>query len=209
MNGILSRTAASVALAVFLSAGAAFGETTVSVTISGSVDELIPLLRRLKKMGIGTGAEEEVAEGTLRVRMHSVSPPLSQGEATKGAAPGGGMPALTLRDAVVLPAQARAGETVLVSLRLADPQGKVDTIGATLRGVKGVGFDLYDNGTRGDAKAGDGVWSFNLVVPESAAPGDHTVVLTAFDRNGAPVPVKDKAGKAVALTARVSFRVLR
>lgn len=200
MNTIVLRSMVLFPLVVFLSVGTVFADVSVSVTITGSVDELIPVLQELRKLGIGRDAVPANDEA-LRVQLHSVSPTGPSVAATV-------KPTLAFTDAAVFPARARAGETVLVTLRLSDPQGKVDTIGTALSGVDGPKFDLYDNGTRGDLVAGDGIWSYSLVIPGTAEAGDYAVVATAYDPNGTVVTVRDDEGSPISLMGKAVFRVV-
>ena len=63
------RSALWVALVIAIWAGSSHGDLTVSVTISGPIDEILPLLEQLKDMGVGAPSTDE----SLRVELRSVA----------------------------------------------------------------------------------------------------------------------------------------
>lgn len=59
---------------------------------------------------------------------------------------------------------------LLIAVHADDPNGKADVLAAYFQvknnetGVWGQSYDCYDNGTNGDVKAGDGVFSRGLLI---------------------------------------------
>lgn len=174
-------------------AGTAGAEVSVSITITGSIDELLPILEHLRGLGIGV-ASDAAEDDSLKLQVHSV---ISEEEA---ALPGGpaAKPQLGLRDLEVEPRAVKRGNPVLVTVKLSDPDHVVDTVAVTLGDAT---FDLYDDGTNGDSKALDDVWSRLLSVAETTDTGEQSLRAHAFDVHGDRVLVAGGDGKAAPLSA--------
>ena len=166
----------------------------MSVTISGPIDEILPLLEQLKDMGVGAPSTDE----SLRVELRSVAKAPEAAEPPK--------PPLALEALQADPPSVRVGEPVRLSVRVSDPAGVVDTVAATISGVAGS-VDLYDNGTHGDATVNDGVWSASVVTDAPLAPGEHTVAVSAFNAFGTVVMAPGADGKPVPLTCETKIAV--
>lgn len=104
---------------------AARAEVTVSITISGTVEELVPILQKLQELGLG-GAT--AAGDPLKLNVHSV---MTGTEA---------VPVVTappaIESAAVEPANAKAGEAVLVTAKIVDAGHAIDTVAATIGETK-------------------------------------------------------------------------
>ncbi len=96
---------------------------------------------------------------------------------------------------------------MLITVQVSDPDHKVDTLVATHGDPDTLGFDLYDNGTKGDVKAKDGVWSYALVVSAHGATERHSIVITAYDATGKPVMIEKAGARPIPLTATTSFTI--
>lgn len=182
----------------------ASAELKLSITITGTPEELIPLLEKLSEMGVGTGSEEESDE-PVRMEMHSVTGDEEAAAEEKGESdepPG-------LWGAAVTPAAPRPGEDVLVTLQVSDPSGQVDTIACVVEEGDGFLFDLYDNGTHGDEIAGDGVWSYLLTVPTRLDVDTYTINVTPYDRRGNEIAVESDDGSMETLSAEIALPVTR
>ena len=174
-------------------AGAASGQVSVSIKIEGDVEDLIPILKMLEDHVQSRGVEE----APLRIDLHSL---LSEAEVAPAA------PAFT--ELSVNPAQVPPGGSAVIQIRVADEGGAVDTVAAQLGEAGQLQFDLYDNGTHGDAQPNDGVWTYALDVPESAVPGRYTLTIKAYDENGDEVWVEADDGTRAALKAEAAFSVV-
>lgn len=194
---------ASVVAAV-LCMGSAVGEVTISVTISGSVDEILPILQQLTEMGVGRSTPMAEGEDAVRLHVYSMTSAEETGTAGEGQ-PSVPKPVLELTDASVTPSAAKAGDSVLITVRVSDPEGKVDTLAVTLGDQS---LDLYDNGSQGDQTANDGIWSRTVPLPADLAEGAHTLALTAFDVNGNAVAKETPSGPSV-LKAEVALTVTK
>lgn len=196
MRSIPSRVAVAIIVLGLACAVPAPAEVTVSVTISGTIDELIPILQKLKELGIEPGAAS--VEDALSVDLHSVSEsevPAPPPEPVK--------PPLSLAKLTVEPAEAVPGGAITVSAGVTDPDGVVDTVVATLHTQTALTYDLYDNGDKGDMAPKDGIWSFAIDVPEAAALGEYRVSAVAYDRNGNPINGPDGNPLSVETTFKV------
>jgi hypothetical protein len=191
-------------LSVFI-AGTAVAELRVSVTITGTIEEMLPVLQHLKDMGIGLGSEVEEDEAG-RLRVHSVITGAEGMEAESGV-PVPTKPVLGLREPVAEPAAVKRGGTVFVSVKVGDPDRVVDTIGATLGPDQNQSADLYDNGTHGDETPRDGVWSRVIKVDEALPLGRCPIVITAYDVNGEPVVASAEGGRVTPLVINTEVTV--
>ncbi|MCP4643586.1 MAG: hypothetical protein GY851_24270 [bacterium] len=191
-------TIALLALAFLVCAGTADAELKVSVSITGTIDELMPILQHLKDMGIGIDVTTEEVDA-LKVQLHSAVPGPDQPAPAPAQPAPPAPPKLGLSQLKVEPETPKLEGLMLVSVRLSDPNRVVDTVAATVGVYDELSTDLYDNGTHGDEKALDGVWSCALKVTDDLGSGDHDVKAMAFDRNGDPVMVADPDGTAVPL----------
>lgn len=189
MSASPCRFAVAFALAAFFLASHAFAEMSVSVTINGPIEEIVALLQHLKDLGIGQTSAP--GQGPYKVTITSVAttskepepPALPQPPAEPQPPP---KPSLALSDAKVEPAEAKPGASILVTVKVSDPDHLIDTIAATVDGMPGSA-ELYDNGTHGDAAAGDGVWSGAIALVPQTAPGEHAISIAAFNAGGNPV----------------------
>jgi hypothetical protein len=171
----------------------ASAQVEVSVTLSGTVEDMLPILQHLRDMGFGDAADIEVSGGDDAVRMsvHSVmtgeGEEASADEAVAEVVPEG----LALFDAKFQPASAKSGGTALLTVSVRDPENRVDTVAATFRDIPDGTLDLFDNGTQGDRKVGDGIWSRRVPVFPQLQAGQHVLEISAFDVNGQPIAEED------------------
>lgn len=218
--GIGARTTGRAALVcamaavVFLATGFAWGEMTVSVTITGPIDEIIPLLQHLRNLGVGVGASSGQPPA-LKVEMSSEAAAVPGGEPapapTEPSAPATPPPPpppppLALLNPVVDPPSVGPRGPFTVSVQVSDPDHVVDTVACKIDGIENT-FDLYDNGTHGDKAPNDGVWTCQIVSPVPLSKGEHAVALNAFNANGAAVTVPGKDGAQQPLTAQANVTV--
>lgn len=189
----MKTSGAVIAAVLFAWVSAAAGQVRVSVTIEGDVEELIQILEMLENRQKARSADE----APLRIDLHSL---LSEEEVAPAA------PVFT--ELGIEPARVQAGERALIRVRLEDEGGVVDTVAGQLGDAGLLQFDLYDNGTHGDAEAEDGVWTYALDVPESAVPGRYTLSVKAYDSNGDEVWVAAEDGTRAALKAETAFSVV-
>lgn len=110
----------------------------------------------------------------------------------------GGQP--QMRSAIITPAELWPGDTALITVHVADPEGVIHRVEGTVREDDRIRLRLYDDGTSGDEVAGDNIWSLAVDVPYEAAPGRFTLDFTAYRADGQPVPVRDASGEVTILT---------
>ncbi|MBI4556597.1 MAG: hypothetical protein HY706_03370 [Candidatus Hydrogenedentes bacterium] len=215
----------TIAIAAMCAAvGAAYADLTVSVNITGTIEELIPILQHLKDLGVGTGTAA-ASEDALKLNVHSIATgatteaaPAPAPEAAPAPEPVSAIPpeppkpALGLLNLKAEPAAPKPGDIVQLSVQVSDPDHKIDTVAVTVTGpegdAKGV-FDLYDNGTHGDATANDGLWSTNIgaLGPAARAGETYTLMVVAYDANGDPVMTAGEGGAIIPLKAEAGLTV--
>ncbi len=196
MKGVALRTVLACMLAGVLWSGMAVGDLSVSVTITGPLDEMVPLLQHLKDLGVGA------PHGSApKIEIQSVGTPVTP--APPEPPP---KPPLALSDAKSDPAIGKPGANMLLQVAVSDPDHVVDTLAATVEGVPSA-VEMYDNGSHGDAAAGDGVWTGTLTLAPEVTPGDHAVEIKAFGANGTPVMKKDEAGAEAPLACPFKITV--
>ena len=195
---------------VVMAAMSAAAEVTVSVTLTGPLDELLPILEHLREMGVGAAGTGDEA---LKLEMHSVATPEETPPAAVEPAPvepaAPPQPAgPSLAGFTAEPAVARASEKVWMSILVLNGVGIVDTVSATIEGTD-TQFELYDNGENADPVAGDGQWSAEIVLDPQLPAGQIPLNIVAFNANGQPVKVNDPAGQPTDLAATVVLEVAR
>lgn len=165
---------------------AASAQVTVSVTLSGSVEEMLPILQHLRDMGFGDAADIQVSGGddAIRMSVHSVMTGEGEDGASEAPEPAPLPEGLTLYDAQFEPVSAEPGQTVLLTVAVNDPEKRVDTVAATFRDLEDATLDLFDNGTQGDRTVGDGFWSRRVPVFPKMQAGQHVLEIMAYDVNG-------------------------
>jgi len=211
-NAVLTCIVALVPIGM-LHAGIAFGDMAVSVTISGPIEEIVPLLQHLKELGVGTASSG--AAGPAKVQITSVAtvstetpPPAQPAQPSPPAPPPPPppKPPLALLNVKAEPGTVKPGGDLLLAVQVSDPDHVVDTVAATIEGVAGS-TELYDNATHGDATAGDGIWSAAVTLSPDLTPGEHAVSAKAFNANGSPVTTKAENQPEAPLSAQTKITV--
>lgn len=199
------RALIGVLCAALLAPAFAAAELRFSLTIEGSPEEIMAVLRQLRRSGIGGNAEEAGGD-PLRLRVFSAT-----GDAVETPAPAGSAapePPVDLRAALVSPPGGPPGAPVLITVRVRDEEHRVDTVAAWIPAVS-LTADLHDNGQGGDVTAGDGIWSATLAVPDTLPDGAHEVTLTAYDANGDVIAFTGPEGVREPVTATTQLVVRR
>lgn len=105
--------------------------------------------------------------------------------------------------ASIQPDTLRPGDRALITVRVNDRFEVVDQVVAKVKEDPRLRLPLRDDGEGPDQRAGDNVWTTEVVVPFQAPPGDFTLIIEGYDANGRLVAVPSDAG-AVPLAAEVS-----
>ncbi len=184
-------------------------EVTVSLNLTGDANEIIQVLKLLQNEGFLKGSDD--AGPGLKMYMNSVTPMdlndvIKRKRPQKQPKPKQELAILKL---AAEPGSAKPGDTVLLTAQISDPDDKVDTVGAVISKVATegertsiLGADMYDNGTHGDRKPGDGIWSCSVLLPKNVPTGDIWVEIALYDDNGYTLKKKNEKGKDIDLTAR-------
>lgn len=90
-----------------------------------------------------------------------------------------------ISDLTVNPPAGGRGTKVEISLNIIDPQGKKDLdkfLYQIRDGKEMIRIRLYDDGTNGDKKANDNIYTGEMVVPDSAAEKTHHFSVFVYDK---------------------------
>lgn len=213
MPSRLLRHCLLVAALACLAAWPVRAELSVSVTLTGDLDEIIAVLQQLRAHSAAVRPDEDA--NPLRIQIQSIL----SGVAPDAAAPDAALedtaaeetqpappPALRLEEIRSEPETLIPGTAALLTVRVVDEAGVIDTLSARMSGTNAI-LDLYDNATHGDRVAGDGLWSAAFTVPEDLRPGSQSVSVVAYDATGAPVTVLAENGREMALAKRATLRI--
>ena len=95
----------------------------------------------------------------------------------------------------VVPAELHPGSTALVTVEVKDKNGIIHGITGVAKQVPSQQLKLRDDGQEGDVKAGDGIWSLAVNVPDKPElAGSFDLTFTAYRKDGVPVPVRGEDG---------------
>lgn len=111
----------------------------------------------------------------------------------------GGVP--EFKSGGVVPTELHPGNTALVTVEVKDKNGIIHGITGVAKEVPTERLKLRDDGQEGDVKAGDGIWSLAVTVPENLnLAGSFNLTFTAYRKDGVPVPVRGEDGAIHPLT---------
>lgn len=112
-----------------------------------------------------------------------------------------------LADPAIAPSELKAGDTAVISVRVADHHNIICRVEGVVREDPTVKLKLRDDGKAPDEKAGDGIWTIQVDAPFQAPAGQFNVDLTAYRADGSPVPIrKDGHKQPLAVTIPVTIR---
>jgi len=106
------------------------------------------------------------------------------------------------------PGQVDVGQTVLLTVTFGGPHVRVGTVFASVREVQDLFYELVNDGTNGDEKAGDNIWSYRVPVPLEAQAGTYHLDFTARDVDGNVIGMKgvDLPASGIAGSLAVTVR---
>ena len=96
---------------------------------------------------------------------------------------------LAVTDIALAPAEVNIGDVSVITVTFTGPKNVASVVGF-VREVEGYIFDLVNDGTNGDVKANDNIWTLGIPIPMEAAPGNYSLDITAKDVDGNPIPQK-------------------
>jgi hypothetical protein len=114
---------------------------------------------------------------------------------------------LEMSEPMADPAKVGAGAQSLISVKVADSEGVVASVTATVREAPDIIVDLNDKGEKGDKVAGDGVWSSAFDVPGGAPAGEYHWDFAALDAEGKAVTVTTEEAGEKPLAAEAPVEV--
>ncbi len=112
-----------------------------------------------------------------------------------------------LQNAMVSPPALRPGDRALITVELRDKTEIVSEVVAIVREDPRLKLPLVDDGTGPDAKADDGVWTTEVVVPFNAPSGEFTLDIRGYGADGEVIPVPNDQGNAVPLGAETQISI--
>ncbi len=97
---------------------------------------------------------------------------------------------LAVKEMAIEPAVINVGGRALILVTFVGPKKSVASVRATVYEAPEIYYDLRDDGTNGDEKANDNVWTAQVDVPYEAAPGLYQLDIEARDAEGNTIAVK-------------------
>lgn len=168
----------------------------VSLTVSGDIKEIQALLRFIEQQNAGGGGNDP-----LKVSVHSIAGGTGEPAAPK-------TPPVKIHPPQFSSEKLIPGQSTLVTVAVRDEEGEVDTLAIQIVGTN-LKTDLYDDGSHGDTKPNDGVWSVTLTPMEATPAGTYDVIVTGFGPHGRALTVETAAGEESPLEARTQVAVER
>lgn len=97
---------------------------------------------------------------------------------------------LAVKEMAIEPATISLGKRGLIKVTFVGPKKSVASVHATVYEAPEIFYDLSDDGTNGDEKADDNVWTARVDVPYEAQPGIYHLDIRARDAEGNTIAVK-------------------
>jgi hypothetical protein len=113
----------------------------------------------------------------------------------------------SLFNAMMMPVDLKPGDTALITVVVDDRFGLVNEVSGIVKEDKTITFNFRDDGTQGDEKADDNIWSMKVDVPFNAPPGGFTFEITAFDSNGNPIIVRDENKEVMTMSTTFTLDI--
>lgn len=186
-----------IALMLVTHANLAHATLEVSLTVSGDISEIQAILAYIDERN---QQPEAGSENPLRIDVHSIS----RGSEKK---PVEARP-VKLATPQVSTEKLTPGQPSVVTVAVRDDQNEVDTLAIQIVGTN-LTSDLYDDGTRGDVKAGDNVWSVTLTPMEATPAGHYELSVSGFDRHGHALLIDGPDGEEQPLRVRTQVSIER
>ncbi|MBX3179848.1 MAG: hypothetical protein KF886_21060 [Candidatus Hydrogenedentes bacterium] len=117
----------------------------------------------------------------------------------------GGVPEFKM--AGIAPQPLHPGDTALITVAVKDRNNIINSITGVIREEPTIKLTLRDDGTEGDVKAGDGVWSLAVRVPLEAPPGVFNLTFTAYRSDGVAVPIRGEGGEIHPLAVEMPLSI--
>ncbi len=112
-----------------------------------------------------------------------------------------------INSASIEPEVLKPGDAGVIKLAVKDRHGLITSIEGVVLEAPQKTFVLRDDGKSPDEKADDNTWSMQVDVPFQAPPGEFTLEFTAFDKNGMPISIRDKANHVLPLKQVLPVRI--
>ncbi len=106
-----------------------------------------------------------------------------------------------------MPHELTPGDTALITVDVSDRFNLVTSVKGIVLEDKTISFHFHDDGTDGDAVAGDKTWSMKVDVPFNAPPGGFIFEISAYDANENLIIVRDMNGEAVGMQTKITLEI--
>lgn len=116
-------------------------------------------------------------------------------------------PKIKVVEVSVSPSEMGIGDKALFSVKLKAPDDAVQSVTVITSEAPDYRFYLNDNGENGDAKAGDGTWSFEVTVPGEAQPGPYVLEVKVLDKEGNQVVADGHENQIYGKAGKVTVRI--
>jgi len=104
-----------------------------------------------------------------------------------------------IEEVLLNPESLHPGDTVWLMVKIKDKNDVVARVEGTIVADPRAAFPLFDNGTNGDEKPNDGLWTLQVVIPPQLPPGEFELEFAAYRNDGLPVEVRTKERTIVPL----------
>ncbi len=151
----------------------------LTLSVSGTMDEIMKVLDCLKQSGLGLSTSRTDTD-PFRVHIYSSNEPVKE-ELKESITVG-------FTEIKTEPESPIAGTSLKLSAKIIDTLDIVDTVSVSVFGTS-ISSDLKDDGQNGDEVAGDGIWTGIFNIPTDVM-GNKTFILTAFDEKGKIIQLK-------------------
>ncbi len=104
-----------------------------------------------------------------------------------------------IRNAEIIPSELNPGSSAVIQVVVKDKHHVVRKVEGVVKEDPRIKLKLRDDGIEPDKKANDGVWILKVDVPDEAVPGEFTLGIDAYNKDGIPVKIRESKKKITPL----------
>jgi hypothetical protein len=97
------------------------------------------------------------------------------------------------------PSELNPGSSAVIQVVVKDKHHVVRKVEGVVKEDPRIKLKLRDDGIEPDKKANDGVWILKVDVPDEAVPGEFTLGIDAYNKDGIPVKIRESKKKITPL----------
>lgn len=99
-------------------------------------------------------------------------------------------------------------DETLITVKVVDPYDIVKKVeGVVMEDATGLRFPFRDDGKKGDAIAGDSIWTIKVKVPYDGWAGVFTFQVTAYNNDGDAIIVRDALNEVAPMTTTLQLDI--